>query len=87
MANSSQKSIMRPDGWADVFVRTLIVLVIAFVSLNLKEWVETREWDVPACTIDAACVAAGTFLFYTILAVTSPRPRRTEDRRAVPATR
>lgn len=45
---------------ADVFVRTLTVLLVAFVTLNVKEWMETREFDVLACAIDAACIAAGT---------------------------
>jgi hypothetical protein len=87
MANSRKKSLAVPDGWADVFVRTLIVLVVAFVTLNLKEWFETREWDIPACAIDAGCIAAGTFLFYAILSVASGGARRTQDRLAVPAAR
>jgi hypothetical protein len=87
MANRRTKSLAVPDGWTDVLVRTLTVLVVAFVTLNLKEWFETREWDVPACTIDAACVAAGTLLFYSILAVVSKGARRTEDRLPVPSAR
>jgi hypothetical protein len=87
MSNSRRKSIMVPDGWTDVFARTLTVLFLAWVTLNLKEWFETNEWDVPACTIDAACVAAGTFLFYAILALTAGGTRRTEERLTVPAAR
>jgi hypothetical protein len=84
MANSRRKSLAAPEGWADVFVRTVIVFVVAFVSLNLKEWLDVGVWDIPACAIDAACVAGGTFVFYATLALTSGR---TEDRLAVPATR
>jgi hypothetical protein len=87
MSNSHRKSLVAPDGWADVFVRTLIVLVIAFVTLNLKEWFETNEWDIPACAVDAATIAVGTFLFYAILSIAAGGARRTEDRLAVPAAR
>ena len=87
MSNSRKKSLAVPDGWTDVFVRTLTVLLVAFVTLNVKEWVETREFDILACAIDAGCIAAGTFLFYAILAVTSGGARRTEERLAVPAGR
>jgi hypothetical protein len=87
MSNSPSKSLAAPDGWADVFVRTVIVFVIAFVSLNLKEWLDVGLWDIPACAIDAACVAGGTFLVYAILAVASRGARRTQDRLAVPAAR
>lgn len=86
MSNSRRKSLAVPDGWADVFVRTLTVLVIAFVALNLKEWFETNEWDIPACAIDASTIAVATFLFYAILEIAAGGARRT-DRIAVPAAR
>ena len=87
MANWRTNSVVVPDGWTDVLLRTITVLVIAFVTLNLKEWFETREWDVPACTIDAGVVAAGTLLFYSILSLVSKRARGTGERVPVPATR
>jgi hypothetical protein len=87
MSNSRRKSLVVPDGWADVFVRTLIALVVAFVTLNLKEWMETREWDIPACAIDGSAIALGTFVFYAILEIAAGGARRTEDRVAVPAAR
>jgi hypothetical protein len=69
MTNSSYTSVMLPDGWKDVLVRTLTIFVITFVTLNLKEWVETREWDIPACAIDAGVIAAATFAYYAVLVV------------------
>jgi hypothetical protein len=87
MANRRTKSVAAPDGWADVFIRTFAVLVIAFVTLNLKEWFETNEWDIPACTVDAAVVAAGTLLFYGVMAIVSKGPRPTEERLPLPAAR
>ena len=76
MTKSPKKSLAVPDGWIDVLVRTLTTAIVAFVVLNLKEWVETREWDLAACALDAACVAGGMFIFYAILATTSGRARR-----------
>ncbi len=87
MSNNSKKSLAVPDGWADVFVRTLTVLLVAFVTLNLKEWMETREFDVLACAIDAACIAAGMFLWYAILVVASGAKQQTDERLAVPSRR
>ena len=87
MLNSLKKSLAVPDGWADVCVRTLTVLLVAFVTLNVKEYVETQEFDVLACAIDAACIAGGTFLFYALLAMTLGRPERTEERLPAPAGR
>jgi hypothetical protein len=84
---SNNRKSFAADGWADVFVRTLTILFVAFVTLNVKEYVETQEWDVLACAIDAGCIAAGTLLFYAILEVTSGGARRTEDRMTVPASR
>ena len=87
MSNSRKKSLAVPDGWADVLVRTLIVLPVSFVALSLKEWLETHELDILACSIDAASVAAGMLLIYAILMVTSGGTRRTEDPLAAPAAR
>jgi hypothetical protein len=87
MSNSHRKSLVAPDGWPDVFVRTLVALVVAFVTLNLKEWFETNEWDIPACAIDAATIGVATFLFYAILAIAVGGARRSENRLAVPAAR
>ena len=86
MTKSHRKSLAVPDGWTDVLVRTLTTAIVAFVVLNLKEWVETAEWDLLACAIDAACVAGGIFIFYTILMTASRGARRTNnDALTVPA--
>ena len=62
-----------PRGWDDVFVRTVITAVVAFVALLLKEWMDTREWDAPGCAIDAAWVAGGTFVLNAVLKSRTPR--------------
>ena len=56
-----------PSGWNDIVVRTLKVFVIGFLVLVLKEYMETHEWDVPVCAIDAAWVAGGVFVVNTML--------------------
>ena len=87
MSNNRKKSLAVPDGWADVFVRTLTVLLVAFVTLNVKEWMETREFDILACAIDAVWIAVGMFLVWAILTVASGVRHRTEERLAVPSSR
>jgi hypothetical protein len=65
-----------PSGWADVVVRTAKAAVIAFVALQLKEWLDARELDIPACAIDGAWVAGGTFAVNAILLWAIPVPAR-----------
>lgn len=62
-----------PRGWDDVFVRTVMTAAVAFVALLLKEWLDSGEWDVPACATDGACVAGGTFVLNAILRWANPR--------------
>jgi hypothetical protein len=62
-----------PAGWNDVIVRTLQVLVVAFLVLVLKEWLETKEFDLKACVIDGSWVAGGVFVLYSILLMLAPR--------------
>jgi hypothetical protein len=65
-----------PSGWADVVVRTAKAAVIAFVALQVKEYLDARELDIPACAIDGAWVAAGTFAVNAVLLWASPAPAR-----------
>jgi hypothetical protein len=78
MSNTS-RSFMMLDGWRDVMIRTVTIFLVAFVALNLKEYLLDAP-DVPACTIDAAVVAAGAFLLYATLFVTSGSPEKPEKR-------
>jgi hypothetical protein len=65
-----------PSGWADVVVRTAKVAVIAFLALQFKEWLDTRELDIPGCAIDAAWVAGGTLALNAILLLANASPGR-----------
>ena len=67
--SNTRNSLAVCAGWADVFIRTLIALVVAFVALLVRGWVDARELGIPGCAIDAGCFAAGTFLVYAALAV------------------
>ena len=61
-----------PAGWADVFVRTVEMAVVAFVVLQLKEWVDARAFDTPAVIVDAAYVGGGAFALNAILLWAKP---------------
>jgi len=67
----AQRWIGIPSGWDDVVVRTLKVAVTALVVLVLKEYLETKEWDVPVCAVDAAWVAGGTLILNALLKITA----------------
>ena len=72
-----------PHGWADVLIRTLTTAIVTFVVLNMKEWLETAEWDLLAVAIDAACVGGGVFLFNAVLTAASTTARRTDNDRLI----
>jgi hypothetical protein len=57
-------------GWADLFVRSVKVAVVAFVVLQGKEWIDIGILDTPATATDAGLVAAGTFVLNAILKLT-----------------
>lgn len=65
-----------PTGWNDAFLRALIGGFAAILTLIVKEWVETREWDLRACVIDGTWIAAGLLAANLILSGLSPTRRR-----------
>ncbi len=64
-----------PAGWNDVAVRTVKAAVVAFAALMIKERMDAA-WDAPACLVDAAWVAGGTFVLNAVLALVNPRERQ-----------
>ena len=60
-------SIDVPTGWADLFVRTVKVAVVSFVVLQSKELFDAATFDTPATALDAALIAAGTFVLNAIM--------------------
>jgi len=61
-----------PAGWAGVLVRSVNVLVVAFVVLQLKEWFDAHTFDTAAVSVDSALIATGTFLFSVLLMRAKP---------------
>jgi len=62
-----QPSLVVPNGWADVFARTAITAVVAFLVLQFKEWFDTGIFDTPGTAADAGLIAAGILLLNVIL--------------------
>jgi hypothetical protein len=69
MTKSSQNwfSIDAPAGWSVVFLRSIMAAVVAFVVLQLKEWVDAGAFDTPATAVDAGLIAGATFVLNAIL--------------------
>jgi hypothetical protein len=61
-----------PTRWADVAIGSLKVALVAFVVLQLKEWIDAGMFDTPAVTVDALLIAAGTFVLNAILKLVRP---------------
>jgi len=55
-----------PAGWTDVFVRTVKATAVAFVVLELRGLFVDGYFDTPDVAVDAAFIAAGTFLLNAI---------------------
>ena len=60
-------SMDTPTGWADLFVRTMKVAVVAFVILQLKELFDAGVFDTLATSIDAGLIAGGTLVLNALL--------------------
>jgi hypothetical protein len=59
-----------PAAWSEVVASAVLTSIVGFVSLLLKEWMETREWDVPACAVDGLSVGAGMLVVNVLLKLT-----------------
>ena len=56
-----------PAGWPDLIVRTVKVALVAFVILQLKEWIDAGTFDTLGTAIDAGLIALGTLASNAIL--------------------
>lgn len=68
MENSkNQPSLFGSNNWAEIFIRTIAVAVVAFVALQAKEWFNAGMLDVPGVLADAGLVAGGMLVLYVIV--------------------
>ena len=77
MSNIRNSSLV-PAGFKDVVIRTVLTFVIALLSLIAKEYVEAGEFDPAGVSIDAAWIAAGGLVIYSVLAVAGGGSRRSD---------
>jgi hypothetical protein len=56
-----------PAGWKALVIRTVLVAVVAFVVLQIKELVDAGRFDTAGTSVDALLVAAGVLLLNVIL--------------------
>lgn len=61
-----------PTSWTDVGVRTVKILLIAFIALHLKEYIEAGTLDTPDIFIDSLWVAGTGLVLNAILAWARP---------------
>jgi len=50
------------SGWADLLKRSLLVAVVAFVVLQIKELKDAGRFDTVGTGVDGLLIGAGTFL-------------------------
>jgi hypothetical protein len=62
-----------PVGWGAAVARSVIVAVIAFVVLQLKEFVDAGSFDTPATGTDALLIAAALLAVNAIFMLMAPR--------------
>jgi len=63
-----------PSGWTPVLIRAILAAVIAFVTLQMKEFIDAGSFDTPATAIDGGLIAGATFVINAILMMTKPSP-------------
>jgi hypothetical protein len=56
-----------PAGWKALLIRTILVAVVAFVVLQIKELVDAGRLDTAGTAVDALLVAAGILILNAIL--------------------
>ena len=69
-------SFVFPDGWLDVFIRAIMVAIVAFVVLQLQEFLDVGGFDTPAAANDSGLIAGGILVLNVILLLLKP-PQKT----------
>jgi hypothetical protein len=61
--------------WVEVLISTLTVGVVAFVMLQIKEWVDAGRFDTYGTMVDALLVAVGMLVLNVIQQFVSRSPQ------------
>ena len=56
-----------PAGWKALVIRTILVALVAFVVLQIKELVDAGRFDTAGTAVDAVLVATGVLVLNAIL--------------------
>lgn len=56
-----------PVGWGQIFVRSVVVAVVAFIVMQAKEWFDAGQFDTLGTGADALLIAGGVFIVNAIL--------------------
>lgn len=64
-----------PASWGAVVSRAVTVAIVAFVVLQLKEFVDAGMFDTPGTGADALLVGVGVLVVNAILKVAWPKPQ------------
>jgi len=74
-------SLEIPAGWKALVIRTILVAVVAFVVLQIKELVDAGRFDTAGTAVDALLVAAGVLILNAILMFVTRGPKAKGIRR------
>ena len=61
--------------WLDVLIYTLTVAAVAFVMLQIKEWVDAGRFDTYGTMVDALLVAVGMLVLNVVQQLVNRSPR------------
>jgi hypothetical protein len=70
-----EASVRSGFDWLEVLISTLTVGVVAFVMLQIKEWVDAGRLDTHGTMVDALLVATGVLVLNVIQQLMKRSPR------------
>ena len=72
MASKGWMDAVTAGGWGGAAVRSVLIAVVGFATLTLKDGFESGDWgDWTAPLTDASCIAAAMFVFSVLLKLVS----------------
>ena len=64
MASAARPHSDHPLTWTALAIRSIRVALVAFLVLQVKEWVDAGRLDTLSTSIDGALIGGGTFLLH-----------------------